>query len=445
MSNEIIKPLLKKQELVFANLAKLKQILENLRSMLPKILKYSQTYFDMVPIKLKTFRPTKSFEDIKRMIGEKSLEAKIMATVSKAMAAVDVILLVVDPTKISVALTAVFSVVGLVMQIVQQKKENARLENHLHNVEEAWNTMKVMLDHLEHNSNDLKKNWETLKNTGNEYGEQLGDSYIYLHNLLPDIFLASLPGSSSKWISPTTSVSVTNWDSRYKITPSLNPVKIMEVVHQLEADTNLALEIGTEVAQFIEGLEHRFNMIFSKYLEGTGLNLSVAEKYEIISKVVPAIKENFSLIEILKRSSDLGLHLDRDSLMKVIANLMPNNQCYGIYPLSIVRSGGHHTIFQMNFTKQTLEYIKHKTVDGDYSIEKLTQKLKKRKVFLTKDAILYIIASVHLSRSSYLGESLSGRRLCSLEVEAADRPNNLSNQDGFNTPFHAGYLKNNNK
>ena len=108
---------MKHQKTVNQNLQQIKSFLEKLRSRLPTLLKYSETYFSLIPVIIQGFQESNSFLEIQKML-EKSLEAEMIEGVTKSLAAIEAIILIADPTKLSVAMTAVFSVVGLVMTIV---------------------------------------------------------------------------------------------------------------------------------------------------------------------------------------------------------------------------------------------------------------------------------------------------------------------------------------
>eukprot|EP00092_Neocalanus_flemingeri_P105961 GFUD01135891.1.p1 GENE.GFUD01135891.1~~GFUD01135891.1.p1 ORF type:complete len:758 (-),score=144.05 GFUD01135891.1:151-2424(-) len=421
ISEELIKPLVKHQQTIDVNLKQIKRFLANLRSRLPSLLKYADVYFKMIPVVVQDFQTTNSFEEIKKMF-EKSPEAEIMEGITKAMATVELILLVADPTKISVALTAVFSVVGLVMNIVSQKQENAHLGQQLRGVEDQWRKMEDVLETLVINSGELDQNWQTLEETALKYGRDLSQTYMHLQKLLPETFPRPLPGVVNLWKSQEAYVYIHNLDARYKIRPGLDPAKLFKKIFQLEVNTKQAMAIHQEVEVFLDNLEYDFTQIFHKYLKGTDAakTLTTNEKVLLLNYLAPAIYEKLHFAELLKRSRYAGLDVDRMSLFKVISNMMPYKKCYGMYPLYLITTGQSHDIFGIDYSESTINYVRRKTIDQDYPIDLLVRRLNRRNSssakLWTHNLVIYLLSAIYPKLSSYMGKDLHNttyRQICS--------------------------------
>jgi len=434
VSQEIIKPIVKHQGTIKQNLQQIKHYLEELRRRLPTLLKYSETYFNLIPVIIQGFQENNSFLEIQKIL-EKSLEAEIIEGVTKSLAAIEAIILIADPTKLSVAMTVVFSVVGLVMNIVSQKKENARLGKQLSNVEDKWEKMEEILRIVSTNSKDLEKNWKTLEQTATVYGRKLNQAYIHLQKLLPHTFTRQLPGTNRNWTPLHSVVNIRNWDERYKISKDIHPVQIIKKVFQLEVDTNLAIQIMQEVEEFLVFLEEDFDKIFAQYLSGVNNhnNFSTNEKLVLLNNIAPAISEKLSINELIKRSKNEGLNINRTSLFKILSNIMDNKQCYGIYPLDYIRSGNNHFILNVDVSPPIIEYIKRKTQDQDYSVDTLVRKLKKRSGSnasqWNRQVVLYMIAAIYPSATSYMGEKLDSLRICTLTTERSNSTTSVQTAD----------------
>ena len=101
--------------------------------------------------------------------------------------------------------------------------------------------------------------------------------------------------------------------------------------------------------------------------------------------------------------------------------MMENTQCYGIYPLQHVREGKPHFILNVDVSPPIIEYIKRKSQDHDYSVDTLVRKLKKRSgrnaSQWNRQVVLYMIAAIYPSETSYMGEQLDSLRVCTLTTE----------------------------
>lgn len=388
--------------------------LEDLRERLPRILKYSDAFSKVIPVVIRDFQQTGSFAEIERMLA-KSTEAEVLELVSAGLAAVEAILLLVDPTKISVAITAVLSVIGLVMNIVQQKQENDRLAQHLDGVEVKWQQMEETLQHLVDNSDQLHQNWEILRNTSLSYADNLAQTYLMFQSLLPGTFSRPLP-DRKMWKDQIAEVKIENWDKRYQIKPELDPPTLLTKIFQLQVNTEQAKVIGEEVNKFLEKLENDFDQIFAKYLKGMNESFTTSHKIDLLKSLAPAIKEKFYISELVARSRREELEVDRTSLFKLISNLLPDQTCYGLYPLDLVRSNQQHVIFSVDFSDPTIGYIKRKTADNDYPIESLVRNLKRRQRrsqgVWTREVVLYLLAGIYPHLSTYMGQNLDTRRIC---------------------------------
>ena len=414
VSQEIIKPIVEQQRKVGENLKLIKGYLEDLRKRLPRILKYSDTFSKMMPVVIRDFQQTVAFNEIERMLA-KSPEAKVLEYVSNCLAAVEAILLVVDPTKLSVAMTAVFSVIGLVMNIVQQKQENHRLGLHLSRVEVKWQQMEETLQHLADNSDQFHQNWETLRNTSLGYADNLASTYVRFQSLLPGTFNRPLP-DRKMWRDQIAEVKIDNWDRRYQIKPELDPPSLLTKMFQLQVNTEQAKVIGEEVNKFLEKLENDFDQIFAKYLKGMSESYSTSHKIDLLKSLAPAINEKFYITELVARSRREHLEVDRTSLFKLISNLMPHQKCYGLYPLDLVRSNQQHVIFSVDFSEPIIDYIKRKTADQDYPIDSLVRNLKRKQRrsqgVCTREVLLYLLAGIYPHLSTYMGQNLDNCRIC---------------------------------
>ena len=273
------------------------------------------------------------------------------------------------------------------------------------------------------NSQDLEKNLKTLEETATVYGKSLSQAYAHLQSLLPHTFTRQLPGTARDWTPLNSVVNIGNWDERYKISKDINPVEIIEKVFQLEVDTTLAIRIIQEVDEFLNFLENDFDKIFAKYLSGVSpvKTFSSNEKLVLLNNIGPAISEKLPIGELIKRSKYEGLDIDRTSLFQILSNMMENTQCYGIYPLQHVREGKPHFILNVDVSPPIIEYIKRKSQDHDYSVDTLVRKLKKRlgrnASQWNRQVVLYMIAAIYPSETSYMGEQLDSLRVCTLATE----------------------------
>ena len=414
VSQEIIKPIIDHQTQVGENLQLVKGYLEDFRERLPRILKYSETFSKMIPVVIKDLKQTISFIEIERMLA-KSTEKGVIEFLSHYLAALDAIILIVDPTKLTVAVTAVFSTIGLVMNIVQQEKENDRLKQQLDSVEVKWQQMEETLQHLVDNSDQLHQSWDILKNISISYAENLANIYIRFQSPLPVTLNRPLPGRKM-WKDQIAQVKIENWDKRYQIRPELDLPILLTKIFQLQVNTEQAKSIGEEVNKFLEELESDFDRIFAKYLNGTSESFTTSHKIALLKSLAPAINERLYVSELVARSRRANLEVDRTSLFTLISNLMPNQKCYGLYPLELVRSNQQHVIFSVDFSESTIDYIKRKTKDHDYPIDSLVRNLKRRQRrsqgVWTREVVLYLLAGIYPYLSTYMGQDLDARRIC---------------------------------